>query len=439
VLEAIKYGLTYVSAADGVYELRAVLTVMPPPLKDEQAGLLKHEQARINVSVQNGSPIINIAQGSPGNMQQAQASIDDGGAARPLRAPQRQTRSPAMPESLCFPPMTDEEKAALAQLPEGPREALRGVLDEIKVWPVGQPIEVSFMGGAQELRQFFVETARDWMEAANGGVVFDFGAAPGYRDHRPLRPAQIRIAFEPAGNWSYIGIDSALKNGASLNIGDAAGRDLKHLRKEALRGVILHELGHALGLQHEHQSPESSCAQEFDWEKVYASLGGPPNNWSKPQVDHNLRPLMQEPRRRVTEYDPKSIMHYALPAHLFKAGVKSKCFIERNTVLSDGDRAIIRAAYPATPEKQQAYLADAGKRIGKRLEESGIGQEEAKELAELAAALVQQSYPGMGFKIDITNVRKDVRKQTKFTQIVKGDDNIAVGQATNSTININNK
>ena len=40
---------------------------------------------------------------------------------------------------------------------------------------------------------------------------------------------------------------------------------------------------------------------------------------------------------------------------------------------------------------------------------------------------------------DITNVSKDVRKQKIFKQIVKGDDNIVVGQTKNGNVTINRK
>ena len=70
--------------------------------------------------------------------------------------------------------------------------------------------------------------------------------------------ATIRITFKASdGSWSALGTDCKKeewfrKNEATMNLGwilqgQANAKENK--------GVILHEFGHALGLDHEHQSP----------------------------------------------------------------------------------------------------------------------------------------------------------------------------------------
>src|SRR5204863_6882796 len=50
--------------------------------------------------------------------------------------------------------------------------------------------------------------------------------------------------------------------------------------------VAVHEFGHALGCVHEHQSPKA----RLKWNKaaVYQQFSGPPNYWSKADIDFNI-------------------------------------------------------------------------------------------------------------------------------------------------------
>jgi hypothetical protein len=133
---------------------------------------------------------------------------------------------------------------------------------------------------------------------------------------------------------------------------------------------VLHEFGHAMGLQHEHQTPNGGCESEFLWQDeaqyqptrdvyqqfvpdrngkrpgLYTVLGGPPNNWDRSIVDHNIRQFPDSRAFYATPFDSQSIMKYEFPAWQFVRGEASHCFSRRNETLSSGDRTGIAAAYP---------------------------------------------------------------------------------------------
>jgi hydrogenase maturation factor HypF (carbamoyltransferase family) len=111
-----------------------------------------------------------------------------------------------------------------------------------------------------------------------------------------------------------------------------------------LRRIILHEFGHALGMMHEHQSPNANCDNEINWDAAYVM--GAKMGWDKEMVHAQMRQLTHLEEFNLTEVDRKSIMHYSLAPTLFKLGQNSKCWVPENNDLSDQDRRFIAAIYP---------------------------------------------------------------------------------------------
>src|SRR5690606_35364419 len=107
-----------------------------------------------------------------------------------------------------------------------------------------------------------------------------------------------------------------------------------------LRRVVLHEFGHAFGAIHEHQNPKGGI--EWNEKAVYKFFGGPPNYWTRRQVDQNVFRRFQEDHFAGTEFDPDSIMAYWIPKELTKNGME----IRPNYDLSLLDRIGIANAYP---------------------------------------------------------------------------------------------
>jgi hypothetical protein len=85
---------------------------------------------------------------------------------------------------------------------------------------------------------------------------------------------------------------------------------------------------------------------------IYTVMGGPPNNWSKDQVDFNLRPLTTLNDTPVSNYsigpfDKFSIMKYYYDDTMFVSGKNSVCYSPGvNYDLSAEDEKRIALYYP---------------------------------------------------------------------------------------------
>ena len=157
----------------------------------------------------------------------------------------------------------------------------------------------------------------------------------------PAGPSEIRISFKQRGYWSALGTDALVKEYFPLAEPTMNFEGFTMATREAeYSRVVLHEFGHALGCIHEHQSP----AGGIQWNKdaVYRSLGGPPNNWDKAQVDHNVLSRYSKEQTQFTTFDPHSIMLYSFP----KEWTLNNMEFTTNSALSDTDKSYIAASYP---------------------------------------------------------------------------------------------
>lgn len=172
--------------------------------------------------------------------------------------------------------------------------------------------------------------APQWTQYANIKFTFvDSGAV------------DILIAFNPSeGSWSFLGTDSSYyssQNKASMNLGWIDSN-----KKEAdIRSVVLHEFGHALGAVHEHESPYANIP--WNKEQVYKDLGGPPYNWDRARVDHNMFTLFTLEDTQATAFDPESVMLY----HIHDSWTTNGKGTGYNTNLSSLDMAYTKFCYPA--------------------------------------------------------------------------------------------
>jgi serralysin len=224
---------------------------------------------------------------------------------------------------MCITPsnVPEEEERAL----EGGKAALLNAFR----WPIGSTIKIRFLEGPTALRERVRQAAEKWI--APGMAKLQFGWL-GAGD------ADVRIAFQQGdGSWSYIGTYGRQipKNEPTMNFGwlDSSSTDRE------IREVVLHEVGHAIGLIHEHQNPQHA----IQWNKaaVRRDLSGPPNNWDDATIEHNMFERYDPATLTATRVDRKSIMMYPIPRTWTLDGFSSGM----NSSLSSGDRRLIKKVY----------------------------------------------------------------------------------------------
>ena len=229
------------------------------------------------------------------------------------------------------------------------------VIQSDKLWAPGSVVTVCFFGGSNELRMRIASVALEWTQ--HGNVKLDFGDLKQPRQCLPEERNDIRVGFSGSGYWSFVGIDSRSsvpQTDASMNLQSFDAYSPQDL---VFRNLVLHQFGHALGFQHEHQSPEAPCEEAMNWEALYKDMSEPPNKWDRATIDRNFR-RYEAIGLIASDFDPKSVMMYSLPALWFKQGDLSACAV--NTAASDlsaTDQAAMAAAYPSDGERAPEIVA----------------------------------------------------------------------------------
>lgn len=203
----------------------------------------------------------------------------------------------------------------------------RGAIEHAKRWQPGRTLRVYYLDGDPAIIAKVNQIYPEWTEYAN--INFEVSDDP---------RSEIRISFREAGSWSYIGTDALLvpSNKPTMNYG--------WLRRDTsdteYRRVVLHEFGHALGLIHEHQNPET----DIPWNKeaVYNYYSGAPNFWSRAQTDRNLFWTYGREQTQFTEFDKDSIMLYPVEQRFTNGDFE----VGWNNELSETDKTFIAEQYP---------------------------------------------------------------------------------------------
>jgi hypothetical protein len=262
------------------------------------------------------------------------------------------------------------------------------IVPTIQRWTPGYTLRVAFEGGNPNLYAKIEKAVEEWTKPGIANLTLVFKNKRGhYLTWRPSDThykAEIRVAFlsgrGQGGYWSAVGkdsIDPAITSPGkpSLNL-----EGFDKTLPDDWQAIVLHEFGHALGFQHEHQSPSVSCDFRFEDDPgyiktkdadgwyvrdaagrrpgLYTYLGGYPDYWCKRKVDDNLRTLPNSSAFLIGPFDKESIMKYFFDASMFEAGEDSPCWTQtENLELSQQDRLGAHTVYPTDPATINALVA----------------------------------------------------------------------------------
>lgn len=220
----------------------------------------------------------------------------------------------------------------------------RYVYARLLLWKAGQTLKGCFVSGTGQEKDFFVATANDMLKVSLVNLKIDFGAAPEYRAcSEPGRRADMRVSFTNGCCSAYVGQNAHHPDAQAEP--SIFLQDLLTYTPPKRRQIAIHEFFHALGLEHEHQSPPSVCEEQFNKATVLARTG-----WNDTDYRVNLKRLDRDHRSYTwSSYDNTSIMKYFFEVDELKNGKKSDCYSEENYEPSTRDYEGLRDAYPAAP------------------------------------------------------------------------------------------
>lgn len=207
------------------------------------------------------------------------------------------------------------------------------VIAKNKVWQPGKKIIVTFIDGTDNYKDQVKKYSNEWSQYANIDFI--------YYNHPSEVPknqvADIVISFNNQGDYSSIGNDSHVKiknDKHSMNLGM-----FKKGNRILNRYVTLHEFGHALGLEHEHQNYNRKFVIDEKNAKSYCKTVA---FTDQECLDFVIKKFEKNENTYFSLYDPYSIMHYDLHQSISV----EKIHFRSNHTLSLIDKIEVAKLYP---------------------------------------------------------------------------------------------
>jgi hypothetical protein len=184
----------------------------------------------------------------------------------------------------------------------------------------------------------FLDTSNAELKAKILAYANEWGKFGNVRYRETSGQGDVRLTLRGGGYWSYLGTDTRLIPAGQPTM-SLHGFSLSTPESEYSR-VVIHEFGHDLGFNHEHEQP--AIQELLDVEKTIAEFRRT-QGWSRQDVIQQIfSPPSPGEVMASSRGDSRSIMCYSFPGSCTKSGQP----IPGGDRLTDEDKRHVAVIYP---------------------------------------------------------------------------------------------